>query len=126
MNQVSLIFCEIQNQEIFIFLELNYESGNEKPGKKSCSNPISNISKKTKRKSTSEDLKIKKFQDDGLWKCYKSRLKLYYEKLEEEQLIEQEFVNRYDNENDEDNIVTDQVLKGGFKVPIKIWNKLYG
>lgn len=87
--------------------------------------PVSNILKKTKRKHNLESLQIKKFQDDGLLKCYKSRLKLYYKKLEEEQLIEEEFKKGVVNESDEEDIATDQVLKAGLKVPFKTWNKLY-
>lgn len=105
-----------------LFLDNDYEPGYEKT--ESEFNPdISNIIKSTRKKDSSCGNKINKLQDDGLWSCYKTRLKQYYKKLEQDMLIEQEMKNADDGSDEE--VVTEEVLKGGLKVPIKTWNKLY-
>lgn len=125
-NELSIVFFYFKQWICTYIFFSDYESENEKPKKyERFSVPVSSILKKTNRRHNLESIQIKKFQDDGLLKCYKSRLKLYYKKLEEEQLIEEEFKNGDVNESDEEDIASDQLLKGGLKVPIKTWNKLY-
>lgn len=85
---------------------------------------VSNTLKTAKRKHVTTN--ITKLQDDGLWKCYKSRLKQYYKKLEEELLLEEQMKNGDDDtKNDDGELISEEILKGGLKVPIKTWNKLY-
>lgn len=71
--------------------------------------------KKRKRNSSNSD----RVRDDGLLDCYKFRLERYYKRLEEEQ--------RAASIDDADEDVAPEYyqLKGGLKVPNKIWNSLY-
>lgn len=71
--------------------------------------------KQTKRKRTQN---LNKTIDDGNLENYKSRLDIYYKKLEDEELLKR--LDGSCNEN-----VEYHMLKGGLKVAINIWNKLY-
>ncbi|KAG5895534.1 hypothetical protein JTB14_010678 [Gonioctena quinquepunctata] len=78
--------------------------------------------KKRKRKNSTEFMK--KVEDDGVWKSYKARLDAYYKKCEEEITLKE-----LDVDDDDDDVAEKSefhFLKGGLKVPVKIWNKLYG
>ncbi|XP_056636505.1 DNA excision repair protein ERCC-6-like [Diorhabda sublineata] len=72
--------------------------------------------KQTKRKRSENN--IKKIIDDGILENYQSRLDNYYKKLEDEELLKK--LEGTCNEE-----VEYHMLKGGLKVTINIWNKLY-
>ncbi|KAJ8940277.1 hypothetical protein NQ318_007648 [Aromia moschata] len=68
---------------------------------------------KRKRKEDKSDHIIEKVKDDGLLQNYKYRLDLYYKELEKELSSNQNETEEY------------HLLKGGLKIPIKLWNNLY-
>ncbi|KAJ8924018.1 hypothetical protein NQ315_006795 [Exocentrus adspersus] len=71
-----------------------------------------------KRKGKCEN--IEKIVDDGLLHNYQSRLNLYYKQLEEELSL-----NALNDAVEESTNTEFHMLKGGLKVPLKIWQKLY-
>lgn len=73
--------------------------------------------KSTKRKRKRGTELVDKVVDDGLFECYQSRLDLYYKQLEEELSLKAQSDNSEEAEC--------HVLRGGLKVPIKIWQNLY-
>lgn len=67
-----------------------------------------------KQKSTSTRI-VGRVRDDGCLKYFKSRLKEYYKQLESENIYQEE-------DSDTPDFYT---IKGGLKIPIKIWVNLF-
>ncbi|XP_076268276.1 DNA excision repair protein ERCC-6-like isoform X1 [Rhynchophorus ferrugineus] len=76
--------------------------------------------KPIKRKSQDKTCQFKKskIKDDALESNYKARLNEYYNKVEND-------LERIQNEDDLEEINGYKKIKGGFKVPKTLWNKLY-
>ncbi|CAH1164078.1 unnamed protein product [Phaedon cochleariae] len=75
---------------------------------------------KKKRKTSLGEHKI---QDDGKWKNYKKRLDEYYKKVEENVSS----IDDNDEDHEEKQVTAEfHSIKGGLRVPINIWTKLYG
>jgi DNA excision repair protein ERCC-6 len=80
------------------------------------SEQIANGSNQFKRKRCSVEFKnTQKFKDDGSLVYFQSRLEEYYKLLENENSLEDEDPDSLDY----------YTIKGGLKVPFKIWNNLY-
>nr|XP_023014633.1 DNA excision repair protein ERCC-6-like isoform X1 [Leptinotarsa decemlineata] len=101
-----------------------FPSENEKDSDQEFELPLpraSKIPKSQARKRKRETEIINKVEDDGVWQCYKARLDVYYKKLEEELDL------RRLHEDDDSREKSDfHLLKGGLKVPLNIWDRLYG
>lgn len=74
---------------------------------------------KNKRKPNSKPLNLDKVVDDGVMENYKSRLKAYYDSLE------QSLAFSKNDDDDEEDKVDYHLVKGKLKIPIDTWNKLY-
>jgi SNF2 family DNA or RNA helicase len=80
------------------------------------SEQIANGSNQFKKKRCSVEFKnTQKFKDDGSLVYFQSRLEEYYKLLENENSLEDEDPDSLDY----------YTIKGGLKVPFKIWNNLY-
>lgn len=90
---------------------LNLDEGDYNPGTSGKS-----VQKKNKRKKVS----IAKIKDDGLMKCYKKRLDLYYETMETQN--ELKVLGAADEGQEQED---DIKLQGGLKIQKTIWDKLY-
>ncbi|RZC35270.1 DNA excision repair protein ERCC-6-like [Asbolus verrucosus] len=68
-----------------------------------------------KKKKNHDTKKLQKFKDDGCLEHFKSRLEEYYKRLENENCLDDDEVDSLDF----------YTIKGGLKIPFRIWNNLY-
>ncbi|XP_063918489.1 DNA excision repair protein ERCC-6-like [Zophobas morio] len=96
--------------------EKAHSSGSEYvPSEESESEYVpSNCLQPRKKKNTSDTTKFVKVKDDGCLNFFKKRLEEYYKHLESENVLE----------DDPDNLDF-YTIKGGLKIPIRIWCNLY-
>ncbi|XP_050504350.1 DNA excision repair protein ERCC-6-like [Diabrotica virgifera virgifera] len=114
------VYREDNSGSEYIPSDGEYDSDYEE-GHNSQADPTNNLvihnKPKTKRKRTQNNLQ--KVIDDAVWENYKSRLDKYYKGLQDE------MSERIEIEDVDDNEEEDYCFKGGLKVPMKVWNKLY-